>query len=46
MFQIFLSFKGPVKFYKNIKEGDITSEKAEEQQKEFKLELNEIVKGT
>ena len=28
--KIFLSFKGPLKFYKNIKEGNITLEKAEE----------------
>ena len=29
-----------------MKEGNITLEKAEEQQKGFKLELNEIVKGS
>ena len=32
-------------FYKNIKETHITLKKAEEKQKEFKLEINEIVKG-
>ena len=29
----FLSFKGPLKYYKNIKEGNVTLEKAEEKQK-------------
>ena len=29
----FLSFKGPLKHYKNIKEGNVTLEKAEEKQK-------------
>ena len=42
----FLSFKGPLKLHKNVKEGNITFEKPEEQQKEFKLELNEIANGS
>ena len=42
----FIGFKGPLSFYGSIKEGNITLEKAEEQQKESKLELNEIVKGS
>ena len=33
-------------FYRSIKEGNITSIKAEEQQKELKSELNKIVKGS
>ena len=41
----FIGFKGPLRFYRNIKEGYITLEKAEEQQRELKLELNETVKG-
>ena len=41
----FIGFKGPLGFYKNIKEGYITLEKAEEERKEFKLEINETVKG-
>ena len=41
----FLSFKGPLKFYKNIKKGNITLEKAEEEQKEFKNEISDILKG-
>ena len=41
----FIGFKGPLDFYKNIKEGYITLEKAEEKQKEFKSEIDEIVKG-
>ena len=42
----FIGFKGPLSFFRSIKEGNITLEKAEEQQKGFKLELNEIVKGS
>ena len=42
----FVSFKGPLNFYKNVKDSYITLEKAEGQQKEFKLELNKIVKGS
>ena len=37
----FLAFKVPIGFYKNIKEGYITLEKAEE----FKSEISKIVKG-
>ena len=44
--KIFLSFKDPLISYKSIKEGNITLEKAEEEQKEFKSELNEIFKGS
>ena len=40
----FVGFKGPLGFYKNMKEGDIKLEKAEEKQKEFKSDLNEISK--
>ena len=39
------AFHGPLGFYKNIKEGYITLEKAEEKQKEFTSDLNEILKG-
>ena len=45
-----LSFKGRLKFYKNIKEGNITLEKAEEEEeeeeekKEFKCEISDILK--
>ena len=42
--KIFVGFKGSLSFHKSIKEGYKRLEKAEEQQKEFKLELNEIVK--
>ena len=41
----FLSFKDTPKFYKNIKEGIIMLEKAEEEQKEFKREISDILKG-
>ena len=40
----FIGFKSPLRFYRSIKEGYITLEKSEEQQKEFKLELNEMIK--
>ena len=39
----FISFKGPLGFYKNVKDGYITLEKAEENQE--KSHLNELVKG-
>ena len=39
-------FKGPLGFYKNIKQGYITLEKPEEKQKEFKSEINKIVIGS
>ena len=32
----FIGFQGPLRFFNNIKEGNITLEKAEEEQKEFK----------
>ena len=40
----FISFKGPLAFYKNINDGYITLEKAEEKLKEFKSDINEILK--
>ena len=40
-----IGFKGPLGFYKNIKEGIITLEKAGEEQKEFKNNINDIVRG-
>ena len=40
----FLFFKGPLKFYKDIKEGNITLGKAEEEQKEFQNEIAHILK--
>ena len=43
---IFLSFKGSLKNFKNIKEGNLTLEKAEEEQKEFNSELSKILKGS
>ena len=42
----FIGFKGPLNFYKSIKEGYITLEKAEEKQNEFKSEINKIGKGS
>ena len=42
----FLFFKGPLVSYKIIKEIIITLGEAEEEQKEFRLELSEIVKGS
>ena len=41
----FIGFKGPLGFYKNIKDGYTTLEKAEESQKNFKSDINQIVKG-
>ena len=32
----FIGFKSPLRFFNNIKEGNIALEKAEEEQKEFK----------
>ena len=40
-----IGFKGPLCFYRTIQEGNIALENTEEQQKEFKSELNERVKG-
>ena len=40
-----IAFKGPLNFYNTIREGYTTLEKAEEEQKEFKHEINDIVRG-
>ena len=40
-----LSFKSPLKFCKNIKEGKTTAEKAEEELKEFQHKISNILKG-
>ena len=42
----FKGFKGPLGFCRSIKEGNITSEKVDEQQKEFKSESSKIVTGS
>ena len=39
-------FKGPLGFYRNVKETYMTLEKAEEEQEEFKSKVNEIVIGS
>ena len=44
--KLFESIKGRLGFFKDTKEGYITPEKAEEEQKEFKSEINEIVIGS
>ena len=44
--KLFKSIKGRLGFFKGTKEGYITPEKAEEEQKEFKSEINEIVIGS
>ena len=41
-----MPFKDPRKFDKSIKESSITLGEVKEQQTEFKLELNELVKGS
>ena len=41
-----MPIKGPLIFCKSINKGNITLEKTEEEQKEFKLELNKIQKGS
>ena len=41
-----IGFKGPLGFYKNVKEGYITLEKAWDKQKEFNLEINNIVRAS
>ena len=46
MIQKVCRFKGPLGFYRNIKEGYIRLEKAEEEQREFKSKINEIVIGS
>ena len=43
--KIFISFNGPLVFYKNIKGGYITLEKGQQNQNKFKSDLNEIVTG-
>ena len=42
----FIVFKSTLNFYKSIKEGYITLEKAEEKQSKFKSEINDIEKGS
>ena len=42
----FTVFKGPLSFYRSIKEGYITLEKAEEQQKKLKSNIKEIIVGS
>ena len=39
-------FKAPLSFYRNIKDGYITLQKAGEQQKEYKSNINEIMVGS
>ena len=41
-----MSFKDPLKLDKSIKKSSITLGEVKEQQTEFKLELNELVKGS
>ena len=41
-----IGFKGPLSFYRSVKEGCITLGKAEEQQKDFKANINEIIAET
>ena len=41
----FIGFKGPLHLYRNIFEGNIKLKKAEENQKQFKSQLNEITRG-
>ena len=43
--KMFVSYNDPLRLFKNIKQGNITLEKAGEEQKEFKSKLNKIVKG-
>ena len=42
----FIGSKGPLSFYRSIKEGHITLVKQKNNKKEFKLDLNEILKGS
>ena len=42
----FTVFKGSLSFYRSIKEGYITLEKAEEQQKKLKSNIKEIIVGS
>ena len=39
-----IAFKGPLNFHNTIREGYIILKKAEEEQKEFKNEINEILR--
>ena len=39
-----IDFKGPLGFYKNIKDGYTTLEKAEKKVKKIRSDINEIVK--
>ena len=39
-----INFEGPLRFYKNIRDGHTTLGKAEEGQKKFKSHVNEIIK--
>ena len=41
----FISFKGPLHIYNDIKNSNISIEKIEEDQKQFKSKLNEITTG-
>ena len=41
----FIAFKVPLNFYNTVREGYITLEKPEEEQKEFKHEINDKVRG-
>ena len=41
-----IGYKGPLRFYRSIKEGYITLQKADEDQKEFKSKINKIVIGS
>ena len=41
----FIGFKGPLDFYRNIKEGYITLERAGEEQKELKSKIDKIEIG-
>ena len=38
----FISFRGPLNIYEEIKNGNVWTEKVEEEQKQFKSKLNEI----
>ena len=42
----FIGFKGPLRFYRSIKQSYITLEKAEEEQIEVKSKINKIVIGS
>ena len=41
----FTGFKAPLHLYRDIFDGNIELEKAEKDQKQFKLDLNEVTKG-